>query len=37
MAFEWPFGAAAAMMLFIVSLGAIALAIVIGRKGAVTL
>lgn len=37
MAFEWPFGAAAAMMVFIVSLFAIALAIIIGRKGAVTL
>jgi spermidine/putrescine transport system permease protein len=37
MAFEWPFGAAMAMMLFAVSLAAIALAIVIGRKGAVAL
>ncbi len=37
LAFEWPFGAAMAMMLFIVSLAAIAAAIIIGRKGAVSL
>jgi spermidine/putrescine transport system permease protein len=37
MAFEWPFGAAMAMVLFIVSLLAIALAILIGRRGAVSL
>ncbi len=37
MAFEWPFGAAMAVMLFIVSLAAIAAAILIGRKGSVAL
>jgi spermidine/putrescine transport system permease protein len=37
MAFEWPFGAAMGVMLLLVSLVAIGLAIVIGRKGAVSL
>lgn len=37
MAFEWPFGAAMAMILFAVSLAAIALAVVIGRRGVVPL
>lgn len=37
MAFEWPFGAAMAMLLFAVSLAAIAAAIIIGRRGAVQL
>jgi spermidine/putrescine transport system permease protein len=37
MAFEWPFGAAMAVMLFIVSIAAIGLAIVIGRRGSVAL
>lgn len=37
MAFEWPFGAAMAMLLFIVSLVAIAFAILISRRGSVAL
>ena len=37
LAFEWPFGAAMAMMLSIVSLTAISAAILIGRKGTVSL
>ena len=37
MAFEWPFGAAMAMVLLLVSLVAIFIAIWLGRKGAVAL